>query len=67
MNSLENKGLTVGRAGNDPATYGLKGRISTWLAGLVFRDRASAARNRNPRVNHDEWSVFAPLRRTVSS
>lgn len=51
MKRRKNSRLMVGRAGHDPATYGLKGPLSKLLARLVLRVLTPSVVARSPRVN----------------
>ena len=50
----KNKAYAVGRAGHDPATYGLKGRLSESIRPLLYRLGIISRRRHNPTVAHTD-------------
>lgn len=69
MNPRKNKGERVGRAGLEPATYGLKGRISKSAWARVFLDGIARPATRDPSVAQERESdedVMAALRRVTT-
>lgn len=52
MKDLKNKGIAVGRAGHDPATYGLKGPLSEETSTRENSTAESDGAPREPSVDH---------------
>jgi hypothetical protein len=58
MKALENQRFAVGRAGHDPATYGLKGRATNDASQGVYRANANPDGYRVPSVAQAQAVAF---------